>query len=561
MRFVILAVLFALGFVFPASALSPFADCTTAAFATDAARYKDFICVPIRETTFQVSDQTAYVRTLRDQADDRNEMYEPAVLEAIETGLYTFSGLRALRYGRVTVIFMKSEKGMEMDGQYYAFAHPLGGASANAECIIRVNTARHDNVTGDVLNELKNSMVHELFHCAQYWNWSAQMNEAFKADSRWWIEGTAELMGHLAFESPESRNKRIDEFHKQIQKVALTKIQYPNFVFFSWLYNKKPSRFLNFIDAMPTSGGEALQRAALVKFVGDYDLGVFATDYVDGKIRTPDNAPISAPTATNTQTISGPGETAFELIPLTVVIQDVTFTGGQYMATPQGKASMFYKRKTDAPEEWQTPMIVSADGPCNQPKVFRFAGMAMGADGGPAETWSLKVSKISDCTACVPYATRDQCVQGQWQLDNVSLQEAMAGYLGSQIDAVQVSGFGGFNARVDGTHSFVFGKLVIEGKPADTPDAVAFLFGINGYIDSRWGAEKGHMGMCYVNSDAVMQTRVPGGDSDPIKFAELMVGNSDQQFYDYECPSENKLTLTLKVGNDAIKLKFDKIGD
>jgi hypothetical protein len=561
MRLVILAALFALGLAVPARAASPFADCTTPAFAKDAARDGAFQCVELRQTEIAVQDQTAYVRTLRDAVDDRNAMYEPVVMQAIETGLYTFSGLRGLRYGRITVIFMISVKGMEKDGQEYAIAHPLGGVNANAECIIRINTARHDNVTGDVMNELQNSVVHELFHCAQYWNWPAQMNEAFKADAKWWIEGTAELMGHVAYESAESRNKRIDEFHKQIQTIPLTKIQYPNFVFFSWVYGKKPGRVFDLIAAMPTTGGEALQRAALVKFIGDYDLGVFATEYVDGKIRTPDNAPISPAPYAKSQTIAGAGETAFELTPLTVVVQDVTFTGGQYMATPHGKASMFYKRKTNAPEEWQAPMIVSADGPCSQPKVFRFAGMAMGAEGSDAETWSLEVSKISDCTACLPTSVREQCVQGQWKLDNVALQEAMAGYLGSQIDAVQVSGFGGFNARSDGTHSFVFNKLVIEGKPADTPDAVAFLFGIMGTIDSRWGAEQGHMGLCYETSDAVMQTRVPGGDSEPLKFAELMVGNSDQQFYDYECPSPGKLSLALKVGDATIKLKFDKIGD
>jgi hypothetical protein len=69
------------------------------------------------------------------------------------------------------------------------------------------------------------------------------------------------------------------------------------------------------------------------------------------------------------------------------------------------------------------------------------------------------------------------------------------------------------------------------------------------------------MGLCYEPSDAVMQTRVPGGDSEPLKFAELMVGNSDQQFYDYECTGPGKLSLALKVGDAMIKLKFDKIGD
>lgn len=561
MRFYVLAALCVAACLSQAAkAASPFADCTTTAFANDAARDAAFKCSVVREVTFQVQDQQAYVRTLRDTVDDRSEQYEPTVLEAAEHGFNMFSGIRSLRLGRVTFVFQLAVKGM--DAQAYAFAHPLGGVSANAECIIRVNTARHDAGSGDVLNELKNTIVHELFHCVQYWNWPAKMNEAFKLDARWWIEGTAELMGHAAFESSVSRDKRIKEFHDQIQKVPLTKIEYPNLVFFSWVWAKKPSRVFDLIDAMPETAGEALQRAALVKFIGDYDLGIFVTDYVDGKIRTPDNAPVSPAPYAEKRTISDAGESAFELEPLTVHVEDVTFTGGQYLSTGKGKATMAYRRQTGVPDEWRSASFVSADGPCNQPKVFRFAGMAMGAGGPGPESWSLDVTKISGCETCAAPPQRDKCVQGQWRISNDSLRAAVAAYLGESVEAVEVSGFAGMNARADGTHSFVFASFKVDGKPADSGDAIAFRIALAGFIDSTWGAANGHLGLCYQGSDAKMQTAVPGGLSDPIDFAEAaaMSGKSGQN-YDYQCPSADRLVLFMIADDKTIPIEFERIGE
>lgn len=560
MRRFIFFLAFLLGGITPAFAVSPFSDCTTPVFAQNAAYDGAFKCVPIREVTFQVQDQQAYVRTLRDEIDDRSAQYEPTVLEAAEYGFNMFSGMRQLRYGRVTFIFQPAVKGMEKDA--YAMAHPLGGASANAECIIQVNTARHDVGTGDVLNELKNTIVHELFHCVQYWNWPTKMSAALKADSRWWIEGTAELMGHIAYESSVERDKRIKSFHDQIQKIPLTQITYPNLVFFSWVWNKRNKLVFDLIDAMPDQPGEALQRAALAKVIGDYDLGVFATDYADGNIRTPDGAPISPAPYAEARTISSSGESAFEFEPMTVVIQDVTFEGGQYMASPKGKASMFYRQKADGPGQWTTPMIVSTEGPCDEPKAFRFAGMAMGAAGPGPEGWSLDVTQLSKCESCAVYTDRDQCVVGQWHIENESLQEAVAEYLGEEVEGVQVSGWGGMNARADGSHSFVFAKLVVEAKPADSGDAVAFLIGLAGSIDSDWGAQNGDMSMCYKTSDAVMQTRVPGGASDPLKFADLvaMSGNRSQA-YKYQCEGRNELLLTMEIEGKPITIRFARIGD
>jgi len=547
-------------FVPAANAASVFADCTTSDFAINEARDGAFKCVPIREVTFQVQDQQAFVRTLRDAIDDRSEQYEPIVLQAAEYGFNMFAGISALRYGRVTFIFQPAVKGMEKDA--YAYAHPMGGVSANTECVIQVNTARHDVGTGDVMNELKNTIVHELFHCVQYWNWPAKMNEAFKADSRWWIEGTAELMGHAAFESSVSRDRRIKEFHDLIQKVPLTQIQYPNLVFFSWVWAKKPSRIFDLINAMPEAAGEALQQAALVKFIGDYDLGIFATDYVDGKIRTPDNARISPTPYAEKRTISDAGQSAFELKPLTILVEDVTFTGGQYLAMAKGKATMAYRRQTGVADEWRSASFVSAEGPCTEPKVFRFVGMAMGAEGPGPESWSLDVSKISSCETCVEPPERDACVTGQWRITNDSLRDAVAAYLGTAVEAVEVSGFGGMNARKDGTHSFVFAKFLVDGKPANSGDAVAFRIALAGSIDSKWGAKDGQLQLCYKGADAKIQTAVPGGVSDPIDFAELVAASGKGgESYDYQCPSPSELILLMKTDGQTIPIHFDRLAD
>ncbi len=561
MRFLIAVSLAALWLTGGAAAKGPFEDCNTPAFAIGAARDGAFKCVEIHQQTYPIHDREAYVRTLRDAIDDRSDMYEPTVMQAAEAGLNLFSSMRAFRYGRFTFIFQPVIKGMEKDGQYYAFAHPYGDkVTANAECIIQINTARHDNTTDDVLNELSNSVVHEMFHCMQYWNWTAKMDEAFKADSRWWIEGSAELIGHVAFESAASRDKRIKEFHDAIQTTPLTRLTYPNFVFFSWLWGKSPNAVLKLLDAMPETGGEDAQRAALAKTVGDYDLGLFATDYADGKIRTPDGAPISAAPYARARTISEGGQSGFEFTPMAVVIEDVSFTGGQYMASPKGKASMFYKRKTNAPEQWQTPMIVSADGPCGEPKVFRFAGMAMGAEGGDSESWTLDVTKLSPCQECVPDQVRDACLLGQWRATNSSIADAIMKNAEGGLTEIQVSGITAMRMRTNGEHHFGWANVAIEGKPTGAEKPGLFRIYLAGTIDSLWSGANGNMKLCYKKSDAVMQTTVRGAITDPISIEDMVTATGDTtQLWTYDCQGD-KLTIKGQIGLDHFSIDFEKVG-
>lgn len=54
---------------------------------------------------------------------------------------------------------------------------------------------------GDVMIELRNTVAHELFHCVQNWAWPGKMPSAVGKDAKWWVEGTAEMMGHAVFES------------------------------------------------------------------------------------------------------------------------------------------------------------------------------------------------------------------------------------------------------------------------------------------------------------------------------------------------------------------------
>lgn len=561
MRFLIAAGLAALWLAGVAAAKPPFEDCTTPEFADKAVRDGAFKCVEIHEHAFTIQDRQAYVRTLRDAIDERSDMYEPTVMQAAEAGLNLFSTLRPFRYGRFTFIFTPVVKGMEQDGQFYAYAHPYGDTvTANAECIVQINTARHDNTTDDVLNELSNSVVHEMFHCIQYWNWTAKMNQAFKADARWWIEGSAEVMGHAAFESAASRDQRIKEFHKAIQTTPLTRITYPNFVFFSWLWQKNPKSVPALIDAMPETGGEAAQRAALTKVISAYDLGVFATEYADGTIRTPDGAPISPAPYANARTISDGGQSGFELTPLTVVIEDVTFTGGQYLATAKGKAGMFYKPKTDAPEEWRSVTMVSAEGPCSKPKVFRFAGMAAGEQGGDAESWTLEVTKLSSCTECVPDKERDACLLGQWRAINSSIADTVMKSSDGGLSEVQVSGITAMRMKTDGTHYIGWNKVAIEGKPTDVEEEGLFRIYLAGTVESQWSASEGHMKICYKSSEAAIQITVRGAITDPITFEEMMsMGGDSMQQWTYTCAGD-KLTIGGKVGHDQFTIDFEKVG-
>ncbi|MBX3529867.1 MAG: hypothetical protein KF849_04625 [Rhizobiaceae bacterium] len=546
-----------------ASAQVPFADCTTESFANKIGRPEVFKCVEMRRFDSELAGATVPVRTLRTTEDERSTQYEPDVVDAIETAFQHFAQLGGLGHGSVSVVFdlplPESVKGG------YAAAGMLD-AENSPECVILVNTVRHDTdpnaaQSGDVLLELRNTVAHELFHCVQYWTWPKKMPRAVGKDAKWWVEATAELMGHLVAESSGTLLARADQFAQLSRTQPLTTIEYPNVVFFSWLWARGgPGALVDFINAMPEEPGEEKQRAALVGEVGDTFLAQFVTDYADGKIKSPSGTAIPAPTGVVQRMLDSAGPFVMQVPPLTAFINDVSFEGGMFMATTSGTPLLYYKPREGG--VWETPMMVANDGDCDKPTVFRFAGMATGvAQSGTstAEDYTLNATRFTTCTTCsVDTGKADQCVLGEWKIANESLAEAIRLQQPDDLVQVIVQGDAAFRFGKDSKNLFGFNKYSVEGV-VTADGKVRFRVYLAGTVDGDYSAAEGQLKMCYRGSEALIQIAASGGGlSDPIPFSQLPMDRSWTA--EYKCAG-NEMMVTQKMPDgELLTFRMERIG-
>ncbi|MFT3811171.1 MAG: hypothetical protein QM698_14760 [Micropepsaceae bacterium] len=563
-RILFAAAVFALTLAGSARAEDPgFVDCTAPGFAAEARLDPGFQCAEGARQTLNAGGRTIGVRSLYDaRSGDVLTSYAVLVMQATKKSVETYAGIRNWEFANITVIVMDPE--MKDGGVPVPHKEQFEKAAADAEpmafptdCIIRLSAAGIEKKTVDqkfagALDSAQNTIAHEVFHCVQGWNYrEGMLNPA----GLWWVEGAAAHFATLVYDGGYQTQQFYQKFADTIATVPLTSQPYSSAYFFAWLWGQKPDDVIKLMAAMPASGGEADQQAAVYALLRDR-LDTFARDAVDGKVKDVAGRVLPSPIPTTTQPFTETRSVDLGVFPFELFYHELEFKDGIYNFGADA-ANNLYNRNADS-DAWENASRFWAQGGCGKTLRYYLAGMR-----GEPGTQKLKFTAErlpGDCEQCVVVEEKDQCLVGQWRINNESLVGAIAEYLGESVEQMVVSGFGGMNVRADGTHSFAFKKLVVEGKPTASGPAVAFLIGLQGVIDSSWGAANGHMGMCYKGSEAVLQTRVPGGSSEMMSFNDLMIGMPSRQDYDYQCVSKTELLLTLKVnGNQPITIRFDRL--
>lgn len=564
-RILIAAALFAFGFAVAAHAEDPgFVDCTVPSFATAAQIDPGFQCAEGARQTLNVGGRTIGVRSLYDaRSGDVLTSYAVLVMQATKKSIETYAGVHNWEFANITVIVTDptmKDGGVPVPHKEY-FEKIAGDAnpmSFPTDCIIRLSSATLEQLTVDkkytgALAATESAIAHEVFHCVQGWNYREQM---LPDEGRWWVEGTATLFATLVYDGSARMAEVSKKFVDTIATVPLTRQPYNSAYFFAWLWGENPEDVIKLMAAMPASGGEAAQQAAVYDLLRD-QLDTFARAAVDGLVKDVAGNVLPSPQPTTTETFESTRSVDLGVFPFELFYHELEFKNGIYNFGAD-TANNLYNRNAEA-KAWENASRFWAEGGCGKTLRYYLVGMR-----GEQGTQKIKFTaeRISgECTECVELPKREQCVVGQWRINNESLVGAIAQYLGESVELMTVSGFGGMNARKDGTHSFVFNNLLVEGKPTDTGPAVAFRIKLAGTIDSRWGAQNNMMTLCYKDSEATLETKVPGGTSEPLSFKELMVGAPDRQDYDYQCSSKNELLLTLKVDGDPITIRFDRLAD
>ena len=558
------AIGFSLLFLAPAEAA--FLDCTTPEFATGKMGRAEFVCAPIREVSVEAFGRTVQIRTLRWQGDDTGLPYEPLVIEAAETTLAWLDGYR-------------ETYGLKVQDLTFVFANVVltdpGNPLADAQgwdpqdCVIRLNVAVADTQgAGDVLQDFRNSIAHEVFHCIQGATWPAQANQD-NATKRWWSEGTAQFIAHWIYPNPADLEDRAETFANEVQATPLHKTGGGggSVVFFAWLASGKVYPILDFIAAMPTVPGEAAQRQALLERVPSYLLAEFPRDWVDGAIKMPDGYTFEKPKPLDSQDVNASGPLVMDAVPLTMFLQDVVYIGGTYMITGHGEPDISYRRKGSKPGDWSGIGLINVDQDCQGDTTLRFAGMGFGTGSEPV---TLEAMKFPGCDACIKLGERNSCLNGTWVADQGDLSRVIYEMMPGSVDNVEVAGTFAVKFDPDGKAVFGFNKLRLKLTYADK-GVSATAIDIAGTVDNTWTTGEQRLQMCYEGSKAAIQIVIPQtaqkdpntgkmvvnpSTSEVMRFADLPMDKN--QAYDFACTGKNDLTMTGKADGREFTLFFKR---
>ncbi len=265
----------------PAQPVGEPIDCNGAVFKAQIFN-ADVECREISRAKLTVGDQTVTIRLLHD--DDENAKLPPgyadAAFEAVARAFEIVAKERKLNFHNVSILPTKAygqRREARMEGTTYW--------RGKAECVIALEVVTASRIAPeDNLQMFKFIVAHEAFHCVQSWNWSHQM--ALES-SAWWREGSADLIGMLAYPGFTAQSKVNQGFAEIADAKSVLQMDYGNVVFFHWLWSQSPDRFFDLIAAMPKDkayDSTASQEAALRAFLPQDAPARYAAAYRGARI-------------------------------------------------------------------------------------------------------------------------------------------------------------------------------------------------------------------------------------------------------------------------------------
>ena len=116
------------------------------------------------------------------------------------------------------------------------------------------------------LDQFKQAVAHELFHCYQAWNYPAVVN--LYSANRWWVEGGAEYFSNVVYSAVDYEHRATPYFDANSTLKSILDMAYENAVFFQYLANQMggPAGVLGLFDSLPISGGRSAQEGALANY-------------------------------------------------------------------------------------------------------------------------------------------------------------------------------------------------------------------------------------------------------------------------------------------------------
>jgi hypothetical protein len=133
-----------------------------------------------------------------------------------------------------------------------AFPDGRGGMAVNWHadieddpCPIYVYGQSH----GYPLEQFKQAIAHEMFHCYQAWNYNAIVQN-FHTNA-WWFEGTAEYFSNIVYPAADLEHRVVPHFDADSTQKSIFEMHHTNAVFFQHLANELggPQSILDLVDS------------------------------------------------------------------------------------------------------------------------------------------------------------------------------------------------------------------------------------------------------------------------------------------------------------------------
>lgn len=216
-----------------------------------------------------------YYPTAWPRDDPRREFLE-ATAEAAGAAMDSFSTYGEI--GPVTLIFSLVPGTPTFLAE--TFSHH---AQAGESCPILI----YESALAYGIDNFKQTVAHEVFHCWQVTQLTGQMRGVVRADRMWWSEATAEYFSNTVYDEVDFEFRFADEFHQLSGGVPATSLGYTNAIFFQFLANELgDAEVIRLLRAMPEAGGSEQQLAALAAVPDIADLyHRFGEAYLDQQIR------------------------------------------------------------------------------------------------------------------------------------------------------------------------------------------------------------------------------------------------------------------------------------
>jgi hypothetical protein len=295
------------------------------------------------------------------------------------------------------------------------YAKAIRGAASTCRVGIPPAGYNGENIS---LDELKQSVAHEMFHCYQYTNLSAQESGPDPAANEWWVEGGAEFFSDVVYPEVQFEMRWNGELPGVARDLPIVRWKYRAYLFFEYLVNHEGwslTQLIDFWRSMPDHGGLESQIVALAYTANMNDIfHRFAQNFVKEGIRERSGTTIPTPLellAPPFPLPAGSGNLELAVPIFRIGLYEVTLDRNldYVLALTSSGGEGRYSTRPALALEWQ-PIPERFSSSCNN---VAYQLLVTSAE-TPAYQVKLDYETTESSLAC------DACLVGLWSLDTAS---------------------------------------------------------------------------------------------------------------------------------------------